>query len=289
MSIDPKLTSAPLTKRIQARYGKLAKAYQEDENAAALEMGGIAPEANKENQDQNISNAGHLYNIESLEVLPDSVKDVSLGCGNPLAIASLKAGEHVLDLGSGGGIDCFLAAEAVGEAGFVIGVDITDEMLRLARENQAKMNLGNVEFRKGRIEALPVESESIDVILSNCVIDISPDKAAVFSEAFRVLKPGGRLSISDTVIQGELSSEIKERIDKFADAIITPLISLEAYLAYIEDAGFRDIEVTSLNSYGLDNLEQLDQKSRQLLTEGIEWHLPKDAGLFSARISAIKP
>jgi arsenite methyltransferase len=222
--------------------------------------------------------------------LPASVTNVSLGCGNPLAIANLKPGETVLDLGCGGGMDCFLAARAVGPTGAVIGADMTGSMVALANQNKAKLGLANVEFRHGQIEALPVESASIDSIISNCVIDLSPDKTAVFAEAFRVLKPGGRCSITDTVIQGEFPAAIKANIDTWAGAVITPLITLEEYIHCIHQAGFVEVTVESLTSYGLENLEALDEASRRTLTQGADWSgVPGNAGLYSARIVAKKP
>ena len=230
-----------------------------------------------------------LYGQGELADLPESVTGASLGCGNPTAIANLKPGETVLDLGSGGGIDCFLSARAVGPTGHVIGVDMTDSMLELANKNRAKMGITNVEFRKGEIENLPVESGTVDVIISNCVINLSPDKGAVFREAFRVLKPGGRFTVSDMVTEGEFPPQLKANINAWAGCISGALDQAD-YLAKLQAAGFADILVESRTSYGLENLEGLDEASRAALTQGVDWStVPNDVRLYSARIVAYKP
>jgi ubiquinone/menaquinone biosynthesis C-methylase UbiE len=169
---------------------------------------------------------------------------MGLGCGNPQAIASLKTGETVLDLGSGGGFDCFLAARAVGETGRVIGVDMTPEMVSKARANAAKTEFRNAEFRLGEIEHLPVADNSVDVIISNCVINLSPDKQKVFEDAFRVLKPGGRLAVSDVVATAELPEEVKNDLVLHCGCMAgASLISdVEAML---KESGFRDIRIQS--------------------------------------------
>lgn len=190
--------------------------------------------------------AERLYADKDLENLPRDVTDISLGCGNPTAIAELSEGEVVLDLGSGGGIDSFLAAQKVGERGKVIGLDMTPEMIRLARENAQKVGAGNVEFRLGEMEHMPVADDSVDVIISNCVINLSPDKDAVFREAFRVLKPGGRLCVSDMVLLGELPVEVKESIAQWAGCVAGALRE-NIYLDKIRAAGFTQV-ATDRNS-----------------------------------------
>ena len=178
-----------------------------------------------------------LYTREELQTLPKEMRDISCGCGNPTAIAELREGEVVLDLGSGGGIDCFLAAQRVGAGGRVVGLDMTPEMVSLARENAKRMGRHNVELRLGEMEHMPVEDNSIDVIISNCVINLSPDKDAVFREAFRVLKPGGRLCVSDIVLLQDLPPEIKESLDQWAGCVAGAL-NKNLYLEKLLAAGF---------------------------------------------------
>jgi len=168
--------------------------------------------------------------------------NLGLGCGNPTAIASLIEGETVLDLGSGAGFDCFLAAQKVGKTGKVIGVDMTPEMIEKAKENAEKGNYKNVEFRMGEIEKLPVKNSSVDVIISNCVINLSPDKKQVFNEAFRVLKPGGRLVISDIVILKELPDYIQNSFEAYVGCISGALLK-DKYLELIKEAGFKNITI----------------------------------------------
>ncbi|MDH5701350.1 MAG: arsenite methyltransferase, partial [Candidatus Bathyarchaeota archaeon] len=170
------------------------------------------------------------------------------GCGNPTALAELKEGDVVLDLGSGGGIDAFLAAKKVGPKGRVIGVDMTEEMVQLAKDNAERMKVENVEFRLGEIENLPLEDEIFDVLISNCVINLSPDKDKVFGEAFRVLKPGGRVLISDIVTQGELPDEIRENPEMWA-ACIAGALDEKVYLQKIMNAGFEKVEVIAKNDF----------------------------------------
>ena len=188
--------------------------------------------------------AARLYSAEELAELPDSVTDISLGCGNPTAIAELRPGEVVLDLGSGGGIDCFLAARKVGPQGRVIGLDMTPDMIKLAQRNAKKVGATNVEFRYGEMEDIPLPDESVDVIISNCVINLSPDKDAVFGEAYRVLRPGGRMSVSDIVVYGEFPRSIRDRLDAWAGCVAGALDESD-YLNKIQRAGFEEVEVLS--------------------------------------------
>ena len=188
--------------------------------------------------------AARLYPAEDLSGLPDTVTDASLGCGNPLAIADLKPGEVVLDLGSGGGIDCFLAAKKVGPQGRVIGLDMTPDMIKLARRNARKLGMDNVIFDYGEMEEIPLPDASVDVIISNCVINLSPDKDAVFHEAYRVLRPGGRLSVSDMVVDGDLPQAIRDNLNAWAGCLAGALDESD-YLSRIRAAGFERVEVLS--------------------------------------------
>ncbi len=187
------------------------------------------------------------YGKEDMNAVPDGA-NLGFGCGNPVAIASLKEGETVLDLGSGAGFDAFLAAQKVGNKGKVIGVDMTPDMIKKAKENALKGDFSNIEFRLGEIEKLPVDTGSIDVIISNCVINLSPDKAKVFKEAFRVLKPGGRIMVSDIVLKKELPKEIKNSPEAYA-ACISGACLKEEYLAYIRSAGFDNISILKETAY----------------------------------------
>jgi arsenite methyltransferase len=181
------------------------------------------------------------YSDEDLKSVPDGA-NLGLGCGNPVALASLKEGEVVLDLGSGGGFDCFLAAGKVGKTGRVIGVDMTPAMLDRARQNAASGGYTNVEFRMGEIENLPVADSQVDAIISNCVINLSPDKDRVFQEAYRVLKPGGRLMVSDMVLLGKLPDKLMESADAYVHCIGGASLKSD-YLGAIEKAGFRNVEI----------------------------------------------
>jgi len=176
---------------------------------------------------------------------------MGLGCGNPTAIADLKAGEVVLDLGSGAGVDVFLAANKVGSIGRVIGVDMTEEMVDKAEEIARNYGYRNVEFRLGEIESLPVEDKSVDAVISNCVINLSPDKSKVFREAYRALKPGGRLTVSDIVSEGVLPAEIKDNLDAWA-CCIGGALEQQEYLKEIKEAGFDDVQVLSSKEFYIE-------------------------------------
>jgi SAM-dependent methyltransferase len=187
------------------------------------------------------------YTPEQVAAVPEGA-DLGLGCGNPLAHAAVKPGETVLDLGSGAGIDCFLAAREVGPSGRVIGVDMTPAMLEKARANAARAGVTNVEFRLGEIEHLPVAETSVDVIISNCVVNLSPQKPRVFAEAFRVLRPGGRLVVSDLVLLHPLTPELHKSVDLYVGCVAGAALR-EDYLRMIREAGFRDVAVVEESRY----------------------------------------
>ncbi len=181
------------------------------------------------------------YSLDDLQVLPDGA-NLALGCGNPLAYANVQPGETILDLGSGGGMDAFLAARLVGEQGFVIGVDMTPEMIDLARKNAHKTGFTQVDFRKGMIEQLPVDDDSVDLVISNCVVNLSLDKARVYQETYRVLKPGGRIAISDPVRVAEMPEDVKNRENAYSSCI-AGAASVDEIQTYLQDAGFENIQI----------------------------------------------
>ena len=223
------------------------------------------------------------YTPEELAVLPEGA-NLGLGCGNPVALASLQAGETVLDLGSGGGIDCFLAARQVGPSGRVIGVDMTDEMIRLARENARKSGLKNVEFRQGEIESLPVEDGTVDAVISNCVINLSPDKGRVFREIHRVLKPGGRMMVSDIVLDGELSAAVKDSVAAYTGCI-GGAMKRRDYLDAMAKAGFAQAEIVAEAKVPVDLWADFPEEAKTLSREEIKSALN---AIASIKVSARK-
>ncbi|MCU0243517.1 MAG: arsenite methyltransferase [Acidobacteria bacterium] len=229
------------------------------------------------------------YSTEELAAIPADA-DLGLGCGNPTALAALAPGETVLDLGSGGGIDCFLAARRVGPAGRVIGVDMTPEMIDRARSNARDTGAANVEFRLGEIENLPVADASVDVVISNCVINLSTDKPRVFREAFRVLKPGGRLMVSDLALTKPLPEAIRTSVEAYVACIAGALVKDE-YLGAIRAAGFRDVRVAGEKAFPAelvleDSLAPQIAKTLKLSREALEEHI---ASVVSLSVSATKP
>jgi arsenite methyltransferase len=226
-----------------------------------------------------------LYDPSQTGLLPEQAIKASLGCGNPTALAELNPGETVLDLGSGGGIDVLLSARRVGPNGKAYGLDMTDDMLALARENQKKSGLNNVEFLKGEIENIPLPDSSVDVVISNCVINLSGDKDRVLREAFRVLKPGGRFAVSDVVVRGELPEEIRRSMLLWVGCIAGALSESE-YLSKLRSAGFQQIELEATRVYGVEDARAV------LAGQGIDVDAiaPEVEGKFiSAFVRAVKP
>ena len=218
------LSSDQIHQAVRERYGEIARTRETGPEAASC------------------CSTPRLYSDEELAELPDTVAGLSLGCGNPVSEGDMRPGDTVLDLGSGGGIDCFLAAKRVGEAGHVIGIDMTPEMLERARASAARMSATNVEFRQGQIEALPVADGEVDAVISNCVINLSPDKPRVFREMFRALKSGGRISVSDIVTNGPMSPLISQDVENWA-ACVAGASEAETYCSELEAAGFVDVVV----------------------------------------------
>lgn len=229
------------------------------------------------------------YSEEEMNEVPEGA-NLGLGCGNPVALASLKPGEVVLDLGSGGGFDCFLAAARVGPNGRVIGVDMTPEMLDKARANLRKGQYANVEFRLGEIENLPVANDSVDAIISNCVINLSPDKQRVFQEAFRVLKPSGRLMVSDIVVLKELPQNIRDSIAAYVGCIAGASAKND-YLAAIKAAGFKDVKVVAESFYPTEGIENDSAVQQMMDDSGVTIEQLRDmaSSISSVKVSAVKP
>ena len=265
-----------LQKAVQEKYGAIASAV----TASSQKEGCCAPAAC--GGDPITSN---LYSDAETGDLPAEAVTASLGCGNPTALAVLEPGQTVLDLGSGGGIDVLLSAKRVGPAGKVFGLDMTDEMLALARENQRQAGATNVEFLKGTIEAIPLPDGSVDVVISNCVINLSSDKDAVFREAFRVLKPGGRVAVSDVVVRGDVPADVRRSMELWVGCIAGALDESD-YAGKLRAAGFGDVDVEIWRVYDVN-------AARAFLTESgvdVDRVAPQVEGKFaSAFIRARKP
>ncbi|MEI8173802.1 MAG: arsenite methyltransferase [Deltaproteobacteria bacterium] len=233
-----------IKKAVRDRYGKIAQ------KAGSC----CLPSASCCGSEKSVDNIsrGVGYSLEELKSVPEGA-NLGLGCGNPVALASLREGETVVDLGAGGGFDCFLAAKEVGENGRVIGVDMTQEMLDKARENARKGGYRNVEFRLGEIENLPVADNIADIIISNCVINLSPDKGRVFQEALRVLKPGGRLMVSDIVLLKELPAALRDSVAAYTGCVAGALMK-DDYISAIRAVGFQDVEIIAETLFPMQEL-----------------------------------
>jgi SAM-dependent methyltransferase len=227
-----------------------------------------------------------LYPADLLTTVPQDVSGFSLGCGDPISLAELQPGQAVLDLGSGGGLDCILAAQKVGETGRVFGVDMTPEMLEKARANVQRLGLENVEFRQGYLESLPLGDDGIDVVISNCVINLSPDKPQVFREIFRVLKPGGRVAVSDIVTNGPLPEAVKSSLSGWA-ACVSGAIDVNEYISAMQAAGLVDVQVTP--TYLDDGLvDEAIQELKDSIDLGATPREKIRQTVFSARVTARK-
>jgi len=239
------------------------------------------------------SNEIALYGAETIATLPADVVTASFGCGNSLALAQLKPGETVLDLGSGGGLEVLLAARQVGAEGFVYGLDMTDAMLETARRNMAKAGVSNASFLKGDIEAIPLPDQTVDVIISNCVINLAPDKGQVLSDAFRVLKPGGRLAVSDIVFDGDLSalpvSEAEVRTALSWAHCFAGALTMTEYRRLLEEAGFTDVGLDVTQRYTVADLQSYSEAAALLSSLPAEASAALDGKVTSCAITARRP
>lgn len=265
-----------IKKIVRENYGKVAK---EDSSCC----GSCSPTADMDHVSKKMG-----YTDEELAAVPKGA-NLGLGCGNPIALASLQEGETVLDLGSGAGFDCFLAAGKVGKNGKVIGVDMTPEMVAKAQENARKGNYPNVEFRLGDIEKLPVSDNSVDIVISNCVINLAPDKGQVFKEIFRVLKPGGRLMISDIVLLEKLPDSIRKSVEAYVGCI-AGAVEKDKYLTFIKEAGFNDVKIMAENTIPADSMinDPMVKKIMDDLKMPKELFQKMAASIASAKIFGVK-
>jgi len=227
----------------------------------------------------------NLYDVLQAQQIPEEAMLASLGCGNPTALAQLNAGETVLDLGSGGGIDVLLSAKRVGPAGKAYGLDMTDEMLALANQNKRKAGVENVEFLKGEIEHIPLPDNSVDVIISNCVINLSADKDQVLREAFRVLKPGGRLAVSDVVTRGQIPAEIRQNVLLWVGCVAGALEENE-YRTKLASSGFEKIEIEPTRVYRVEDAREF-LSGQNIDVDAIAPQV--DGKILSAFVRAVKP
>lgn len=271
------MTTDNIKEVVRSKYGEAAR------RVAAGETGGCGCQSSENPCCDPIS--VNLYDASETAGLPDQALQASLGCGNPTALAQLNPGETVLDLGSGGGIDVLLSAKRVGPSGLAYGLDMTDDMLALARENQRKAEATNVEFLKGEIENIPLPENSVDVVISNCVINLSADKDRVLRETFRVLRPGGRFAVSDVVVRGKVPADVRRNVELWVGCVAGALEESE-YRAKLAAAGFEEIAIEPTRAYSLKD-------ARQFLTaQGIDVDAvaPQVEGKFvSAFVRAKKP
>jgi arsenite methyltransferase len=262
---------------VQAKYGEAARRVAAGQGNSCCGAAACGTDVDPITRD--------LYDNSQTSILPEEAVKASLGCGNPTALAQLNAGETVLDLGSGGGIDVLLSARRVGPTGKAYGLDMTDDMLALARENQKKSGLSNVEFLKGEIENIPLPDNSVDVSISNCVINLSANKDRVLEEAFRVLKPGGRFAVSDVVVRGEVPDEIRRSMLLWVGCIAGALGDQE-YAAKLARAGFKGIEIEPTRVYSLEDARTV-LSGQGIDVDAIAPHV--EGKFMSAFVRAVKP
>ena len=282
MSTTTQGSAAEMKASIQEKYGQAAQRVADGETSASCCGSSACCGSTTEAWDPITSN---LYDEGQKAGIPAEALLASLGCGNPTALAQLHEGETVLDLGSGGGIDVLLSAKRVGPSGKVFGLDMTDEMLALANENKRKAGADNVEFLKGEIEHIPLPDASVDVIISNCVINLSADKGQVLAEAFRVLKPGGRFAVSDVVVRGETPPEVRRNMELWIGCVAGALEEME-YRDLLADAGFRRVEIEPTRIYEAKDAEAF------LIGSGLDaatFAGQIDGKFMSAFIRATKP
>jgi SAM-dependent methyltransferase len=274
---DEESMSTDIKEIVKDKYGAAARRVVSGERSGCCGASSCGTDVDPITRD--------LYSSSQVSTLPETAIQASLGCGNPTALAQLNAGETVLDLGSGGGIDVLLSAQRVGPAGKAYGLDMTDDMLALAHENQKKAGVKNVEFLKGEMENIPLLDNSVDVIISNCVINLSGDKDKVLREAFRVLRPGGRFAISDVVVRGDVPEAVKRSVELWCGCIAGALKDTE-YREKLGSAGFESIEIEETRVYNIED-------ARTFLSAGgidVDAVAPQVEGKFiSAFVRAVKP
>ena len=278
----PEMTAEALREQVRQKYGEAAITVMRGgqascDGASGGCCGGADASSDPVTRD--------LYDASQAATLPESAVLASLGCGNPTALATLSEGDVVLDLGSGGGIDVLLSAQRVGPTGKAYGLDMTDEMLELARSNAAKAGATNVEFLKGTIEQIPLPDNSVDVIISNCVINLSADKSQVLREAFRVLKPGGRFAVSDVVVRGELPPKVRRDMELWVGCVAGALEENE-FKALLDSAGFVDADIEPTRIYEFEDAKAIigeSEEDREVLARQL------DGCIMGAFVRATKP
>ncbi len=277
---------------VRQKYGEAALTVLEGKGAASCCGGGSSSSSCSDNASTSCcggdSITGDLYSQSEAGEIPEAALLASLGCGNPTALASLAEGETVLDLGSGGGIDVLLSARRVGPTGFAYGLDMTDEMLALAEKNKAESGATNVKFLKGHIEEIPLPDGSVDVVISNCVINLSADKDAVLREAFRVLKPGGRFAVSDVVVDGEIPAAVRADMEAYVGCVAGALERTD-YLAKLAVAGFQDATIEPTRRYLFADLEAETCTSAAVAALPPDEKAQLDGRIMGAFIRAVKP